>query len=64
MERRHTLKTKATYRAGKRKEGGITHIYGSLAQFSEIIKNSVFQSLLNELRPFIRLKWRPLDENW
>ena len=28
----------------------------SLAQFLEIIKNSVFQSLSDELQPFIKLK--------
>ena len=36
----------------------------SLAQFPEIIKNSIFQNLSDELRPFIELKRRPLDENW
>ena len=48
----------------KGRNGALLTSTRSLAQFPEIIKNYVFQSLSNELRPFIELKRRPLDENW
>ena len=40
----------------KGRKGALLTSTGSLAQFPEIIKNSVFQSLSDELRPFIKLK--------
>ena len=37
-------------------KGALLTSTGSLAQFPEIIKNSVFQNLSDKLQPFIRLK--------
>ena len=39
----------------KGEKGALPTLIGSPAQFLEIIKNSVFQSLSDELRPFIKL---------
>ena len=61
--KRNKIKWKGNTPLGRRRprglvkggKGALPISIGSLAQFSEIIKNSIFQSLSDELRPFIKL---------